>query len=121
MQPAAGVLAVKVSESVETTAMVATGSGVTAAIPPKAANSIQIELAKGQEAEMLAGYRLAALRATEDVENALSALVKREEQAAVLTQGVDSLSRARGACSLVPSRLQPWSAPGRDLRAGSRG
>ncbi|MDG4554913.1 TolC family protein [Accumulibacter sp.] len=57
----------------------------------------QIEQAKGQEAEMLAAYRLAALRATEDVENALSALVKREEQAAVLTQGVDSLGRARGA------------------------
>lgn len=57
----------------------------------------QIELAKGQEAEMLAAYRLAVLRATEDVENALSALVKREEQADVLTQGVDSLGRARGA------------------------
>ena len=57
----------------------------------------QIEQAKGQEAEMLAAYRLAVLRATEDVENAFSALVKREEQAAVLTQGVDSLSRARGA------------------------
>ena len=57
----------------------------------------QIEQAKGQEAETLAAYRLAALRATEDVENALSALVKREEQAAVLTQGVDSLGRARGA------------------------
>lgn len=57
----------------------------------------QIEQAKGQEAEMLAAYRLAALRATEDVENALSALVKREEQAAALTQGVDSLGRARGA------------------------
>ena len=57
----------------------------------------QIEQAKGQEAEMLAAYRLAALRATEDVENALSALVKREEQAVVLTQGVDSLGRARGA------------------------
>lgn len=57
----------------------------------------QIEQAKGQEAEMLAAYRLAVLRATEDVENALSALVKREEQAAVLTQGVDSLGRARGA------------------------
>lgn len=55
----------------------------------------QIEQAKGQEAEMLAAYRLAALRATEDVENAFSALVKREEQAAVLTQGVDSLGRAR--------------------------
>ncbi|GAB7541312.1 efflux transporter outer membrane subunit [Cupriavidus sp. 8B] len=55
----------------------------------------QIEQAKGQEAEMLAAYRLAALRATEDVENAFSALVKREEQATVLTQGVDSLGRAR--------------------------
>ena len=57
----------------------------------------QIEQAKGQEAEMLAAYRLAALHATEDVENAFSALVKREEQAAVLAQGVDSLSRARAA------------------------
>ena len=57
----------------------------------------QIDQAKGEEAEMLAAYRLAVLRATEDVENAFSALVKREEQAAVLTQGVDSLSRARNA------------------------
>ncbi|MEX3899498.1 efflux transporter outer membrane subunit [Paraburkholderia sp. BR10954] len=57
----------------------------------------QIGQAKGQEAEMLAAYRLAALHATEDVENAFSALVKREEQAAALTQGVDSLGRARAA------------------------
>ncbi len=57
----------------------------------------QIDQAKGQEAEMLAAYRLAVLRATEDVEDALSALVKREEQATVLTQGVDSLGRARNA------------------------
>ncbi|CAJ0855366.1 efflux transporter outer membrane subunit [Ralstonia flatus] len=57
----------------------------------------QIDQAKGQEAEMLAAYRLAALRATEDVEDAFSALVKREEQAAMLTQGVDSLGRARNA------------------------
>ncbi len=57
----------------------------------------QINQARGQEAEMLAAYRLAALRATEDVENAFSALVKREEQAAVLAQGVDSLGRARAA------------------------
>lgn len=57
----------------------------------------QIDLAKGQEAEMLAAYRLAVLHATEDVENAFTALVKREEQTAVLTQGEDSLSRARGA------------------------
>jgi len=57
----------------------------------------QIDQAKGQEAEMLAAYRLAVLRATEDVEDAFSALVKREEQATVLAQGVDSLSRARNA------------------------
>lgn len=46
---------------------------------------------------MLAAYRLAALHASEDVENAFSALVKREEQAAVLEQGVSSLGRAREA------------------------
>jgi NodT family efflux transporter outer membrane factor (OMF) lipoprotein len=57
----------------------------------------QIELAKGRDAELLAGYRLAVLHASEDVENAFSALVKREEQANVLAQGVDSLGRARGA------------------------
>lgn len=57
----------------------------------------QINEAKGQEAEMLAAYRLAVLHATEDVENSFSALVKREEQAAVLAQGVGSLGRARAA------------------------
>lgn len=46
----------------------------------------QIAQAKGQEAEQLAAYRLAVLRATEDVENAFTALVKREQQAAVLSQ-----------------------------------
>lgn len=57
----------------------------------------QIEQAKGQEVELLAAYRLAVLRATEDVENAFSVLVKREEQAVLLAQSVDSLGRARGA------------------------
>ncbi len=57
----------------------------------------QIAQARGEDAEMLAAYRLAALHATEDVENAFSALVKREDQAAVLTQGVNSLGRARAA------------------------
>ncbi|WP_034301922.1 efflux transporter outer membrane subunit [Herbaspirillum sp. RV1423] len=57
----------------------------------------QIEQAKGQEAEMLAAYRLAALKATEDVENALSALTRREQQAAFLSQGVQSLSQARAS------------------------
>lgn len=57
----------------------------------------QIDLAKGQEAEMLAAYKLAALKATEDVENALSTLGRREEQATLLSQGVESLSHARAA------------------------
>lgn len=57
----------------------------------------QINQAKGQEAERLAAYQLAVLNATEDVENAFSALIKREEQAAVLAQGVDALGRARSA------------------------
>lgn len=55
----------------------------------------QIAQAKGQDAEMLIAYRLAALHATEDVENAFSALAKRDEQAAVLADGVHSLGRAR--------------------------
>ncbi|RUP25465.1 MAG: TolC family protein [Curvibacter sp.] len=57
----------------------------------------QIEQAKGQEAEMLAAYRLAALKATEDVENSLSTYSRRREQLSVLTAGVNSLSRARAA------------------------
>lgn len=57
----------------------------------------QIAQAKGREAEMLAAYRLAVLRAAEDVEDSFSTLVKREQQAAMLAQGVDALSRARKA------------------------
>lgn len=55
----------------------------------------QIAAARSQEAEALAAYRLAVLRAAEDVENALSALIKREAQAGILTRGEASLARAR--------------------------
>lgn len=55
----------------------------------------QIEQAKGQEAEALAAYRLSVLRATEDVENAFSALVNRQMQAAILTGGETALASAR--------------------------
>jgi outer membrane protein TolC len=55
----------------------------------------QIATARGQEAEALAAYRLAVLRATEEVENALSALVKREAQVGILAQGDSSFARAR--------------------------
>lgn len=56
----------------------------------------QVAAAHGQEAEALAVYRQAVLRATEDVENAFSALVKRETQVEILKRGEISLSRARG-------------------------
>lgn len=55
----------------------------------------QIDQAKGQEAEALAAYRLSILRATEDVENALSAVVNRETQSATLTAGETALTSAR--------------------------
>lgn len=82
----------------------------------------QIEQAKGRKAEMLAAYRLAALHATEDVENAFSALVKREQEAAVLGQGVNSLGRARAASFAayqkgVVSLIEVLQADERLLRA----
>jgi NodT family efflux transporter outer membrane factor (OMF) lipoprotein len=55
----------------------------------------QIAAARGREAEALAAYRLAVLRATEEVENSFSALIKRETQVSILTQGESSLARAR--------------------------
>lgn len=55
----------------------------------------QIAAARGQEAEALAAYRLAVLRATEDVENAFSALVKREAEVGIRTWGESSFARAR--------------------------
>ncbi|CAN5241156.1 TolC family protein [soil metagenome] len=57
----------------------------------------EIASAKGANAEALAGYRLAVLRASEDVENALSALVKREAQEATLGRGETALTRAQSA------------------------
>ncbi|MCK9285560.1 MAG: TolC family protein [Rhodocyclaceae bacterium] len=55
----------------------------------------QIAAAHGQEAEALAAYRLAVLRAAEEVENAFSALVNREAQVGILTRGESSFARAR--------------------------
>lgn len=57
----------------------------------------EIKAAKGANAEALASYRLSILRASEDVENAFSALVKREQQQRVLASGEKSLIRARDA------------------------
>ena len=55
----------------------------------------QIAAARGKKAESLAAYRLAVLKATEEVENSFSALVNREAQVDILTRGETSLARAR--------------------------
>ncbi len=57
----------------------------------------EIASAKGANAEALAAYRLAVLRASEDVENALSALVKSETQETTLARGEVALGRAQSA------------------------
>jgi NodT family efflux transporter outer membrane factor (OMF) lipoprotein len=61
----------------------------------------QIKQATGRDAEALAAYRQAVLRATEDVENSFSALINREEQAVTLSQGEASLARARETSSMA--------------------
>ena len=55
----------------------------------------QIAAARGKTAESLAAYRLAVLKATEEVENSFSALMNREAQVDILIRGESSLSRAR--------------------------
>lgn len=57
----------------------------------------EIRAAKGRNAEALAAYRLAVLRASQDVEDAFSTLVQQEARATSLAQGETSLERARGA------------------------
>jgi NodT family efflux transporter outer membrane factor (OMF) lipoprotein len=57
----------------------------------------EVAQAKGREAEALAAYRQAVLRATQDVETSFSDLVKREAQAQYLAGGEASFTRARDA------------------------
>ena len=57
----------------------------------------EVTTARGQKAEALAAYRQSVLRATEDVENAFSSLVKRENQERVLANGEMSLAKARAS------------------------
>jgi len=70
----------------------------------------EVEQAKGANAEALARYRASVLRATEDVENALTALAQEAEQTRELSRETSSLTRARdtaeeayrgGAVSLI--------------------
>jgi NodT family efflux transporter outer membrane factor (OMF) lipoprotein len=57
----------------------------------------EIAAARGRNGEALAAYRLVVLRASEDVENAFSSLVKQQARAQILAEGDTSLSRARGS------------------------
>ena len=59
--------------------------------------------AKGKDAEALAGYRQAVLRATEDVENSLSLLVNRQAQTTTLVHAELSLSKAKNASAAAYS------------------
>lgn len=55
----------------------------------------EVKAAKGRHAEALAAYQQAVLRATADVEDAFSGLVKREAQERALADGETSLAKAR--------------------------
>ncbi|ANK13930.1 RND transporter [Erythrobacter neustonensis] len=55
----------------------------------------EIKLAEGRNAEALAAYRQTVLRASEDVENALSLLLRQEAQAEALSAAEASLARAQ--------------------------
>jgi len=57
----------------------------------------EIKAAKGRHVEALAAYRLAVLRASQDVEDAFSTLVQQEMRATSLNEGEASLARARNA------------------------
>jgi NodT family efflux transporter outer membrane factor (OMF) lipoprotein len=57
----------------------------------------EIATARGRNAEALAAYRLSVLRASEDVEDAFSALLQREAQEHILAGGETSLAKARTA------------------------
>ena len=55
----------------------------------------EIAAARGRNAEALASYRLTVLRASEDVENAFSSLVRQQARTQILIEGGSSLARAR--------------------------
>jgi NodT family efflux transporter outer membrane factor (OMF) lipoprotein len=57
----------------------------------------EVAAARGRNVEGLAAYRLTVLKASEDVENAFSTLVKQQSRAQILAEGDVSLTRARAS------------------------
>ncbi|MBL8276036.1 MAG: efflux transporter outer membrane subunit [Pelomonas sp.] len=64
----------------------------------------QIDQAKGQEAEALAAFKLAALRATEDVETSVYTMERRTEQASAIAAATASLRNARASTEAALQR-----------------
>lgn len=59
----------------------------------------EIAASRGRHSEALAAYKLAVLHASEDVENAVSAVLGREDQSQILAGGEQALMRAREAAT----------------------
>jgi len=57
----------------------------------------EVAAARGRNTEALAAYRLTVLKASEDVENAFSTLVKQQAKAQILAEGDVSLTKARAS------------------------
>jgi len=57
----------------------------------------EVAAARGRNTEALAAYRLTVLKASEDVENAFSTLVKQQARAQILAEGDVSLTKARAS------------------------
>jgi NodT family efflux transporter outer membrane factor (OMF) lipoprotein len=57
----------------------------------------EVAAARGRNSEALAAYRLTVLKASEDVENAFSTLVKQQARAEILGEGDVSLTKARAS------------------------
>ena len=80
----------------------------------------EIAASRGRQAEALAAYKLAALHASEDVENAITTLLRREAQVRTLSDGEIALTRARASAQAayeggVVSLLEVLDADGRLL------
>ncbi|KKC45143.1 efflux transporter outer membrane subunit [Acinetobacter sp. V2] len=85
----------------------------------------EISLSKGQEAEKLAAYQLAVLHATEDVENSLSTLSKRQEQLMALQDGENALKHAQKIALIayqkgINSRIEVLQAESNALQFSDR-
>jgi len=61
----------------------------------------EVAMTRGREAEALAAYRGTVLRATEDVETALSRFIESRIEAATLTRQIAALSRARDQAEMA--------------------